>query len=97
MTAKDGITRYWQVIVVCAGIVMAWGNITYEVSALKVAMADEKTESKEQDDKQVELDKAIVKIETTQSAMKEDIDDIKTEQQEQSVKLDKIIEKLSEQ
>ena len=93
---KNGVARYWQVIVVMVGIVLAWGNLQYDVAALQKAMADEKVTTSSQDKKQNEVEKAIVKIETTQQAMQEDVDEIKEEQKDQSEKLDKILEKLSE-
>ena len=93
---KNGVARYWQAIIVMVGIILAWGNLQYDVAALQQAMADEKVTTSSQDKKQNEVEKAIVKIETTQKAMQEDVGEIKAEQKEQSDKLDKIIEKLSE-
>ena len=95
--ASNFLIRYWQIIVVMFALTGSWFSLKNDVLALQSAMADEKVETREQGDKQTEVEKAIVKIETTQSAMKEDIDDIKAAQGEQSDKLDKIIEKLSEQ
>ena len=95
--ATNFFVRYWQIIVVMFAMTGSWFSLKSDVSALQSAMADEKVETREQGDKQTEVEKAIVKIETTQSAMKDDIDDIKAAQGEQSDKLDKIIEKLSEQ
>jgi peptidoglycan hydrolase CwlO-like protein len=99
MTSNDAsniLIRYWQIIVVMMTMMIGGFTIKYDVAALQMAMADEQKEVKEQDVKLTEVEKAIVKIETTQAAMQEDVGEIKEEQQSQSDKLDKIIEKLSE-
>jgi NhaP-type Na+/H+ and K+/H+ antiporter len=99
MTSNDAsniIIRYWQIIVVMVTMLIGGFTIKYDVASLQLAMADEQAETKEGNQKQSEVEKAIVKIETNQSAIKEDVDEIKAEQKAQSIKLDKIIEKLSE-
>ena len=94
---KNGVIRYWQVIVVVGLGLIGWGSLHTKVSALETAVAYEKTESKEQGNKQGETEKAIVRIETRQESMRRDVDGIREEQREQSRKLDEILRKLSQE
>ena len=94
--ASNFFIRYWQIIVVMTTILVGGINLKYDVEALQTAMADEKNAMKAQAAKQTDVEKAIVKIETNQQAIRRDVDEIKEEQKEQSKKLDKILEKLAE-
>jgi len=88
MANGRGIMYYWPVIFLAVTTLVSGGGLLTQVNAL--ADDVEKMEAKEAD-----LENKVTTLATKQDAIKEDIDEIKEEQKEQSRKLDRILEKLN--
>ena len=67
-------------------------TFTFWLGTLSIAVAD----NSEEISKQSDTKERLARIEVSQEAQKEDIQEIKEAQKEQSKKLDKILEKVSE-
>ena len=93
---RNGVIRYWQVFTVIGVFLVGWGTLKTEVSGLQQAVADEKQTAREQTEKQNNVEKSIVRIETKQERIRQDVDEIKESQKAQSKKLDEILRKLNE-
>ena len=93
---KNGFIRYWQLAVVIVGMAAGYGALKADVNNLHNVVTQQQIDSKDEQAKSHETDKTIVRIDTTQKQLVKDVDEIKEEQKDQSKKLDKILEKLSD-
>ena len=92
----DAIKGWMPVIVVLCGLAVTWGSLQTQVSANEDAIKEIEAEDKV-DDADNEKDKIKIEVlATKQSAILDDVGEIKEEQKEQGKKLDKILEKLNE-
>ncbi len=93
---ENPVARYWQIIIVLVAGGIAWGSLNADVEALKGENKKEQTQIEEIEDDVKEIDKKLVGIETSQKAIKEDVEEAAKTAAENSRKLDKILNKLEE-
>lgn len=92
----ETIRAWWPALVMMMGLAVTWGSLQTQVSANEQAVNELKKEDAA-DDANRTTDKVKIEVlATKQSAILEDVQEIKESQKEQSKKLDAIIDKLNE-
>jgi len=92
----DTIRSWWPVLVMMMGLAVTWGSLQTRVNANEKAVNDIQKEDAA-DDAQRTTDKVKIEVlATKQSAILEDVQEIKETQKDQSKKLDAIINKLNQ-
>lgn len=86
--ANNRVVYYWPVIALAATTLLSAGGLLYQVKALAEDIQETKADVREVKEEENELEKKVVELATTQRL-------ILREQEKQSEKLDRILEKLN--